>query len=267
MPDLTARLTDVQTHRQTAPVIGILGGCGGAGASSLAAVVAARGGGADIWPVLIDLDPLGGGIDVALGAEHANGARWSGLYAAGGRLDPDQLAEGLPRWADVPFLACDTAMAPSPDAVRSVLAAAAAIGPVIVDLGRSPTPARGAALAVADAVVLLVPADVRAISAAACVRDSAVEFGGQWQLVVRSSRRTVVGPDWAAQLLGLPLTGVLGADGGLRAGRDRGIEAHRVGRSTARLARVLLEHVSAGLPGETRLELDGAVSAVSAVSA
>ena len=246
-----ARLGQVRSHRDPAPVLGVLGGCGGAGATSLAAVIAARGAGDDVWPVLIDLDAVGGGIDVTLGAEGCSGARWSGLHADGGRLDPEQLAEGLPRWGDVPFLACDTSTAPSEDAVRSVLSAATAIGPVLVDLGRARTPAQSAALAAADAVVLVVPAEVRAITAASSLRAAVEDCAtGRWHLVVRSDR-AVVGADRVADLLGLPLAGTLGSDPGLRAARDRGIDTRRVRRSTARLARTLLDlAVRAGYPAD-----------------
>ena len=221
-------------------MIGVLGGCGGAGATSLAAVIAARGGAEDVWPVLIDLDGLGGGLDVAVGAETAVGARWSGLHATGGRLDPEQLAEGLPRWGDVPFLACDLGATPGADAVRSVLAAASAIGPVIVDLGRFESPARTVALRCADVIILLVPAEVRAITAALSVRAAVEdEFLGRWQLVVRTDD-TGIGPDHVADLLGLPLIGTVRFDRGVRAGRDRGINVRQLHRSTTSLARALL---------------------------
>ena len=72
---------------QNLPVIGVVGGCGGAGASTFACVLAATA--ATGWPaVLVDLDPVAGGIDVLLGIEAVPGARWSGLRLGGGRLDP-----------------------------------------------------------------------------------------------------------------------------------------------------------------------------------
>jgi secretion/DNA translocation related CpaE-like protein len=237
---------------QRAPIVAVLGGCGGAGATSLAAVLAARGGREDVWPVLIDLDPLGGGIDIALGAEDVPGARWSGLHATGGRLDPEQLAEGLPRWGDVPFLACDSAAPLSADAVASVLEAATAIGPVIVDVGRSDSPARARALAQAEQAVLLVPAFVRSISAAASTKAAVADFEGDWTLVVRSSRSSVVGPDWVAEVIGLELFGVLEPDRGLTAAADRGIDPGHLTKATARLARDLMDHAQDADPVPAR---------------
>src|SRR5437879_9450609 len=82
------------------PVIGVLSGCGGAGASVLAAVLAA----AAERCMLIDCDHLGGGIDVLLGCERVPGPRWRHVRLRGGELDPSVLLDGLPRWRDVSFL-------------------------------------------------------------------------------------------------------------------------------------------------------------------
>src|SRR6185312_17116098 len=84
-------------------MIGVIGGNGGVGASTFAAVLAW----AAVSGVLVDLDPVGGGVDVLLGIERAPGARWSGLRLDGGRLAPEVLTAGLPRWAGVPVLAAD----------------------------------------------------------------------------------------------------------------------------------------------------------------
>src|SRR5664279_4433323 len=100
-------------------VIGVIGGSGGAGSSYFAAVLAAL----CLPSVLLDVDPVGGGVDVLLGIESVPGARWSGLRLDGGRLDPALLADGLPRWRDVAVLATD-AEVPPPVAVLEVVDAA-----------------------------------------------------------------------------------------------------------------------------------------------
>lgn len=199
------------------------------------AAVAARTPG--VTPVLIDLDAIGGGLDIALGAEAVPGARWSGLHATGGRLDPAQLLEGLPRWQSVPFLACDGHLAPSPQAVRSVLRAAREIGPIVVDLGRASTPARAAALEWISALVIVVPSEIRAVTAAAASLASAVDdgFAGVTRVVVREDS-AVLGARRIAGVLDLGLAGSMPTDPGLRAGRDRGIDPRRFRRGTRRLA-------------------------------
>ncbi len=72
------------------------GGRGGAGASVLAgglAVTAARRG---LRTLLIDADPLGGGVDLVLGWESLDGLRWPSLSQASGRVQPAALVDALP---------------------------------------------------------------------------------------------------------------------------------------------------------------------------
>jgi hypothetical protein len=240
--------------------IAVLGGCGGAGATGFAialAAVAGRGrirkGGPDrpgwrgrvpaepaIGAVLVDLDGLGGGIDVVLGIETAPGVRWSGLHLDGGLLEPDQLADGLPWWAGAAVLACDRPDAPTASAVGAVLAAARPLGPVIVDAGRFATEAQEAALAASDLIVLVVPADVRAITAAAAVQARNADLLADRSVLVVRVERSTVRPALVAELLGLPLCGILGSDRALRAARESGIDERRLGRRTGRTAAAAL---------------------------
>lgn len=247
-------------------VVGVIGGSGGAGASSFAAALAAVAGASTIalrgrgrrppatprvTPFLVDLDPTGGGLDVALGAEGVPGARWSGLHAAGGRLDPDQLLDGLPRWHGVPFLACDAHAAPAAGAVRSVIRSGREIGPVVLDLGRSATPARTAALELLPALVIVVAAEIRAVTAAAAVQASVADdgFTGVARLVVRTDD-AVIGSARIAEVLDLALAGSLGSDPGLRSARDRGIDPRRLRRRTRVLAREVNDWAAA-MPDRT----------------
>lgn len=180
-------------------VIGVVGGSGGVGASTFAAVLAAVAG----ESVLVDVDAVGGGIDVLLGIEEVPGARWSGVRVGGGRLDPHDLADGLPRWAGVPVLALD-AEAPSPAAVAAVLDAGSQLGVVVADLGRTDSPARRAVLDVTDFAVAVAASGVRELAAARAVLASlgAVRAG----VVLR---RGPVRPDDAAVVTGVPLLGVV----------------------------------------------------------
>ncbi|MBC3186563.1 septum site determining protein [Corynebacterium sp. zg-331] len=76
-------------------VLGVLGVLGGAGASTLAVVVArcaARGGQA----VLIDAVDRSGGLDLLVGCEETPGARWPDLHVAEGRLAAEELVAALP---------------------------------------------------------------------------------------------------------------------------------------------------------------------------
>jgi hypothetical protein len=177
-------------------VVGVIGGSGGAGASTLAAALAAAAGPC----TLIDCDAAGGGIDVLLGIEGVPGARWSGLRVGGGHLEPQLLREGLPRWAAVSVLAADCA--PSPDAVAQVVHAAGSLGAVVLDLPRAPCELREVAVPLCSMAVLLAVAAVRPLAAARAVRPA----GGAVGVVIR---RGAVAPVEAARMLGAPLLGVL----------------------------------------------------------
>jgi hypothetical protein len=209
-------------------VIGVVGGSGGVGASTFAAVLAARARGA----MLVDLDGVGGGIDVLLGIEATAGARWSQLQTDGGRLDPDLLARGLPRWGGVPVLAADAGPPPA-HAVPTVLAAAAAAGPAVLDLPRGPCPERAAALRDCALVVLLAQGSVRGVAAARAVAVGLSEV--RCGLVLR---RGLVGAAEAGRLVGVPLMGLVPR---LRAPGDQLLNPRRPPVGLARVAAGILD--------------------------
>jgi secretion/DNA translocation related CpaE-like protein len=147
-------------------VIAVSGSCGGAGASTVAAALALA---AAPRAVLVDADAWGGGLDLVLGAERAEGLRWPELTGLRGRVAGDALLAALPEVAGVRVLAAARA-APTEipvEALTAVTEAAAAVGStVVVDLPRGPAPAHEAAVATADLAVLVVPARLRAAGAA-----------------------------------------------------------------------------------------------------
>lgn len=206
----------------TGPVIGVVGGSGGVGASCFAAVLAV----VAAPSVLIDLDAMGGGVDVTLGVEAMPGARWSGLRVAGGHLDPAALIAGLPRAGPCAVLAADTAQL-DPEAVLQVLEAAASAGPVVLDLPRASCAERAAALLACDLVVVLARADVSGLVAAHAMVSALPQLP-----VGVVIRRGELEPDEAAELVGAPLLGVLPALGSSRLVLD----ADRPPRSIARVA-------------------------------
>jgi len=227
-------------------VLGVVGGSGGIGASTFAARLAA----AAAPATLVDLDPVGGGLDTLLGIEQLPGARWSGLRLAGGYLDPALLAEGLPRWRSVAVLAADVPPTPAP-AVQ-VVEVASLGGPVVVDLPRHPCPLRDEVLPGCALVVAVVAAGVRELAAARAVLQSlpgvavdgvpvdgvpvdGVPVDGVPVGVVL--RRGPVPVAEAVALLGAPLLGVLPASA----------PATGVPRAVGRVAAGLLDGLSDGL--------------------
>lgn len=216
---LLERLADVAEPVVPARVIGVVSGRGGAGGSVLAAALAltAVTGDTTVW--LVDLDPLGGGADVGLGAELVGGARWADLGVVSGRLSGGALRGAVPDVAGVSVLAADARSAgdPAPEAVRAVLAAARrAGGTVVLDLSRQPGAAREQATAAADEVLVVVPGEVRAVLAARQV----IEWLGPVRPPLRAVVRTVPGGLPAPEVgraVGVPLAGVLPDEPAVRA--------------------------------------------------
>lgn len=74
---LVDRIADVaEGIGRPALTVGVLGGRGGAGASTLACALALTSAREGRRTLLVDADPLGGGLDVLLGGEAAEGLRW-----------------------------------------------------------------------------------------------------------------------------------------------------------------------------------------------
>lgn len=99
---LVEQLTDLgDASPQRGHVVGVIGGSGGAGASVFAAALAQVAGGS---AVLVDLDPLGPGLDRVFGLERSAGVRWEGLGQTTGRISAQSLRDGLPRAGSVGLL-------------------------------------------------------------------------------------------------------------------------------------------------------------------
>ncbi|KAF0650855.1 hypothetical protein K701_05615 [Streptomyces fradiae ATCC 10745 = DSM 40063] len=230
LPDAESWLVDriadvVEGSGRQALTVGVLGGRGGAGASTLAcalAVSAARGG---HRTMLVDGDPLGGGLDVLLGAEREEGLRWPDLAASKGRVAAAALEESLPAPRGLRLLSWgrgDAAALP-PEAMRSVLAAARRRGGVVVvDLPRRMDDATVEALAQVDMGLLIVPAELRAVAAARKVASTAGMVLDDLRVVVRGPYATGMDESWVARVLGLQLAGEVPEDPRLPVSLDSG---------------------------------------------
>ncbi|MBW1603797.1 septum formation initiator [Streptomyces sp. JJ66] len=244
---LAGRIADAtEGVAEPALTVGVVGGRGGAGASTLAcalAVTAARSG---RRTVLVDGDPLGGGLDVLLGGEAAEGLRWPAFTGSCGRLGAVALEESLPLLHGVRVLSWDRAApaAPGPEAMHSVLAATRRRGGlVVVDVPRGVDAPTAQAWAQADVGLLVVPAELRALAASG-------RLASRLSLAVRDVRAVVRGPftpglDGAeiARLLGVPLAGELPAERGLSAAVDSGVPPGAApGSPLARFCAAFLQH-------------------------
>jgi secretion/DNA translocation related CpaE-like protein len=229
LPDAEHRLLDAlavagEPVRARGVVVGVMGGCGGAGASTLSAALglcAARDGSA----ILLDGDPLGGGLDVLLGAEHAPGARWPDLIGTRGRLSAPALLDAVVHVEGLAVLSWDRGDDASlpPEAASSVLdAAARGTATVILDLPRRLDVGTEVLLGGCDELILVVPATVRATAAAARVVARVSGVVATPGLVVREagSPRLAAGDVGAA--LGLPVRAMLANDRAIATAAQQG---------------------------------------------
>lgn len=209
----------------TGRIAAVIGGRGGAGASVLAgglAVTAAREG---LRTLLVDADPLGGGLDLVLGWEQVDGLRWPALTQTDGRVDAPALVRALPGRGDLVMLSWDRgdllslpaeAMAATMDAGRR------GRDMVVVDLPRQLDDAAVIALQAADQAYVVVPAELRATAAAARVAASAAQHCADLSVIVRGPAPGRLKAREVAQALGLPLAGTLRPEPGLCRGLERG---------------------------------------------
>jgi secretion/DNA translocation related CpaE-like protein len=206
-------------------VIGVIGGRGGAGASVLSAALALSAAGRGHRTLLIDGDPLGGGIDLVLGAEHAPGARWSDYCDRRGRLSGAALHDSLPAHDGLSVLSWHRgAVEPVSAATMGSVLSAAARGYdlVVADLPRHIDDACAEALGAADLTLIIVPAEVRATVAADRVADAVRHHTRDLRLVVRGPAPGGLRPEVIAESLRLPLAGTLPSDRRLAGLVERG---------------------------------------------
>lgn len=213
----------VEGHGE-ACVVSVMGGCGGAGATTVAAALVLAGARRGLASLLLDADPLGGGIDLVLGHEGVDGMRWRDLDRTHGRVSGESLRQVLPSRAGVDTLSWDRgeAIDVDPSSVQSVLAAASrAYDLVAVDLPRRFEPVTEEVLARSVLTVLVVPEDIHALSASGRVLEGLQRHTGNVVLLTRSRPRGI-GPDVVGQTLGLPVLGRLRQERGLGARVDDG---------------------------------------------
>jgi secretion/DNA translocation related CpaE-like protein len=240
LPDAEARLVDAlsaaaEPAGERALTVCVTGGRGGAGASTFAAVLALTGMFRGLRTLLVDGDPLGGGLDLVLGQERVPGARWPEFAGLHGRLSGSALRESLPGLAGTagsePADGGLTVLswhrgqaAPIPaEAMRSVLdAGERGFELVVVDLPRHLDAAGAEALMAAGVTFLVVPAELRAVVAGHRVAAALARHTSEVRVVVRGPAPGGLTPDAIAHALGLPLAGAVSSDRRLATALEHG---------------------------------------------
>ncbi|RZU51572.1 secretion/DNA translocation related CpaE-like protein [Krasilnikovia cinnamomea] len=231
-------------------VLAVIGGRGGAGASVLAGGLAVTAVSAGLRTLLVDADPLGGGIDLVLGWEQVDGLRWPALTGTGGRVDPPALLRALPHRGDLVLLsfARDEPPAVPGEAMAATLdAARRGRDAIVADLPRHLDDAAALALQAADRALIVVPAELRATAAAARVAAAAAVHCDHLEVVVRGPAPGRLKAREVASALGLPLAGTLRPEPRLCQALERGEAPAADGRGPlADLCRRLIDDLVAG---------------------
>jgi secretion/DNA translocation related CpaE-like protein len=247
-PWLVDRFADAQQDPAAGGrVVAVIGGRGGAGASVLAAALAVTGVRAGLRTMLVDADPLGGGLDLVLGWEQVAGLRWPALGATSGRVDAPALVEALPGRGELVVLSWDRGevlAAPAESMATAMDAGRRGRDLVVVDLPRQLDDAATVALEAADHTLLVVPAELRAAAAAARVAAAVGPHCPGISVVVRGPAPSDLTAADVARALALPLTGALRPEPGLARALERGEPPASAGRGPlAALCRHILADV------------------------
>ncbi len=236
-PWLADALADVGERAAPGRIVGVVGGAGGAGATTLACALAqwhaARG-----PTLLVDADPLGPGVDRLLGMEDRAGVRWEGLVETAGRLGARALRESVPRDGRLGVLTWAEARRrlDVPAARRIIEAAVRGHDLVVIDLARQGGSALAELVDRCDDLLVVTPATVPGLAATArLVADIGRE--GRAGLVVRPGGLSDAD---AAAVTGLPVVAAVGEQRGLAASVDRGLGPLTRRGPLARAARDLL---------------------------
>lgn len=213
LPDAAAWLAD-HLSRSRAPgpggiILGVTGGCGGAGATTAAIWIAQAAAGMGARVLLVDGDPWGGGLELAIAAEETPGLRWPDLSEARGSIDSSQLSDALPVAGGFSFLSWPASReqpipVSAPTTTGVLDAARRGYELVVLDIGRGAAPLQSYAWD-CDRIMMVVPAQLKAAVAAVRLLHEfpPVEAG----LLVRGRPGSALDGSVISEAIGLPVQG------------------------------------------------------------
>ncbi len=203
---LAEELADVSDpHGGRGVVIGVVGGSGGAGATTLACALGQAAGRAG--PALVvDADACGPGVDRVLGLDDLEGIRWGDLQASAGRLSSSSLRAAVPRRAGVGALtwsAGGSTSLPAPAVREAIAAGQRGHRAVVVDLPRRPAAWTDEVVSRCDLVLVVVRPSLAGVASAARL-VAAQPDGVRGGLVLRRVARAIPAVEVSAAM-GLPV--------------------------------------------------------------
>lgn len=229
---LADRLADAGDPPTTpSTVVAVVSGRGGAGASTYSMLLARAHPGESL---VVDLDPLSGGIDLRSELEGAAGLRWPDLCAVSGRLSSTALRHALPREGRVAVVSAvphDPCPVPV-EAFAAVLDAAIRGGGLtVLDAPRDLSAVARLAWARSDLVVVIAPDDQGALPATRALVDAVTAAGTRVVAVLRRGRDQGVHRDDLEGFLGVAVVAEWRHDRALARGDATGWGRTRTWRS------------------------------------
>jgi secretion/DNA translocation related CpaE-like protein len=225
-----------------AHTVGVVAGSGGAGATTFACALGLTAA-ADRRAMLVDLDPLGPGVDRVVGLDPGHGVRWDALVSSQGRLGSRSLRAALPAKDGLAVLTWEVGSPADLDAasVREVLSAAQRGNDLVVaDLPRTVDDVTAEMLARCDRVLLVVEPSVAGVAAAGKVASAFRPLNERLGLVVRDGP-SAADPGQVADVLRLPIVVEVARQRRLAEHLDLGLgPVHRRRSALARAARAAL---------------------------
>jgi secretion/DNA translocation related CpaE-like protein len=246
--DLRAQLVRRVGATSSGRRVGLLASRGGAGCSALAVGMALAAAEHDRRVCLVDQDPLGGGLDLAMGLDQLPGPRWDDLYS-----DPQPdwagLATALPGFSGVAVLSWGRhAICPIPVDPRlqdrALTQVTGDFDLTILDLGRCWGPENMQALNRCDALALLVPTELRALAGASRWAKLLAGQSARLGLVTHRTNSGNLPAANVADSIGLPVWAHLASERSVQLSLTRGelIPRHS---ALMRTSRKLLAQVAA----------------------
>lgn len=240
---LSDELADVGERASPGRLVGVVGGAGGAGATTLACALA-QWHAARASTLVVDADPLGPGIDRLLGMEDLPGVRWEALAETAGRLGARALREGVPARDRLGVLTWSGLRRRLDLTTARRVLPAAVLGHdlVVVDLARQGGPLLAELADRCDDLLVVTPATVPGLAAAARLvadlgRDGRAGGTGGAGLVLRPGGLSDAD---AERVTGLPVVAAVADQRGVAASVDRGLGPLPARGPLARAARDLL---------------------------